>query len=37
MPTTWALFRHFHENPELSFLETNTAKRMAAELRATGM
>ena len=32
-----ALFRHFHENPELSFLETNTAKRMAAELRATGM
>ena len=32
-----ALFKHFHANPELSFLETNTAKRMAAELRATGM
>ena len=31
------LFIHFHENPELSFLENNTAKRMAAELRATGM
>ena len=32
-----ALFVHFHENPELSFLETNTARRMAAELRSTGM
>ena len=32
-----ALFVHFHKNPELSFLETNTAKRMAAELRSTGM
>ena len=31
------LFVHFHENPELSFLETNTAKRMAAELRAAGL
>ena len=30
------LFVHFHENPELSFLETDTAKRMAAELRAAG-
>jgi hippurate hydrolase len=24
---------HFHQNPELSFLETKTAARMAAELR----
>ena len=31
------LFIHFHKNPELSFLETNTAKRMAAELRAAGL
>lgn len=31
------LFVHFHANPELSFLETNTAKRMAAELRAAGL
>lgn len=30
------LFIHFHQNPELSSLETNTAKRMAAELRAVG-
>ncbi|MEO0438209.1 MAG: amidohydrolase [Pseudomonadota bacterium] len=28
------LFIHFHENPELSFQETETAKRLAAELRA---
>jgi len=31
------LFVHFHENPELSFLENKTAERMAAELRATGL
>lgn len=31
------LFVHFHQNPELSFLETDTAKRMAAELRAAGL
>lgn len=31
------LFVHFHANPELSFLETQTAKRMAAELRAAGL
>lgn len=31
------LFLHFHQNPELSFLETNTAARMAAELRAVGL
>ncbi|WP_296721917.1 M20 family metallopeptidase [Erythrobacter sp.] len=31
------LFTHFHQNPELSFLENATAARMAAELRAVGM
>lgn len=31
------LFVHFHENPELSFLENRTAARMAAELRAAGV
>ncbi len=31
------LFLHFHANPELSFLETATAARMAAELRAAGL
>ncbi len=29
-----ALFEHFHANPELSFLEFETARRLAAELRA---
>ncbi len=31
-----ALFTHFHQHPELSFLETETAKRMAAELTTAG-
>lgn len=31
-----ALFDWFHRNPELSFMEVNTAARMAKELRATG-
>ncbi|WP_114954396.1 amidohydrolase [Sphingosinicella terrae] len=31
-----ALFDHFHRNPELSGLETQTAARMAQELRALG-
>jgi hippurate hydrolase len=31
-----ALFDHFHRNPELSFMETKTAARLAAELRASG-
>ncbi|MEM8961608.1 MAG: amidohydrolase [Acidobacteriota bacterium] len=31
------LFVHFHENPELSFLEHETAKRLAAELREAGV
>jgi len=30
------LFEHLHRNPELSFLEVNTAKRMAQELRSAG-
>ncbi len=32
----WPLFDHFHRNPELSLLETETAGRMARELRAAG-
>lgn len=31
-----ALFIHFHQNPELSNFEFETAKRMAAEIRALG-
>lgn len=31
-----ALFVHFHKNPELSFREFETAKRIAKELRALG-
>ncbi|HVS66289.1 MAG TPA: amidohydrolase [Thermoanaerobaculia bacterium] len=31
------LFVHFHRNPELSFLEHETAKRLAAELRESGV
>ena len=30
------LFTHFHQRPELSFLETETAKRMAIELKKAG-
>lgn len=30
------LFVHFHQNPELSFVETKTAVRMAAELTSLG-
>ena len=32
----WPLFDHFHRNPELSLVETETAKRMAEELRIAG-
>ena len=32
----WPLFDHFHRNPELSLIETDTAARMARELRAAG-
>ncbi len=31
-----ALFTHFHRNPELSFMETKTAKKLANELRNSG-
>ncbi len=31
-----ALYKHFHQNPELSFQETETAKRLAKELREAG-
>jgi amidohydrolase len=31
-----ALFEHFHRNPELSGLETETSKRLAAEIRSLG-
>ena len=31
------LFVHFHKNPELSFLESETAARMALELRQAGV
>ena len=31
------LFVHFHQNPELSFLENQTAARMAQELRDAGL
>ncbi|MEE4201397.1 M20 metallopeptidase family protein [Erythrobacter sp.] len=31
------LFVHFHQNPELSFLENQTAARMASELREVGV
>lgn len=30
------LYKHYHKNPELSFEEYNTAKRMASELRQLG-
>ncbi len=30
------LFDHFHRHPELSFMEVETAKRLAAELREAG-
>lgn len=31
------LFLHFHRNPELSYMETRTAARMAQELRGLGL
>ena len=31
-----SLFKHFHKNPELSFRETATAKRLASEIEALG-
>ncbi len=31
-----ALFKHFHSNPELSYMENKTAARLASELREAG-
>ncbi len=31
-----SLYKHLHQNPELSFMEVKTAKRMAEELRKVG-
>lgn len=36
-PSLEGLYRHLHENPELSFHERATAARMAQELRALGL
>ena len=37
LPSLVSLYKHFHANPELSFMEVETAKRLAAELRAAGL
>lgn len=37
LPALAALYRHLHENPELSFHERATAARLAQELRAIGL
>ncbi len=36
IPTLLDLYRHLHQNPELSYFEEKTAARMAQELRAAG-
>lgn len=36
LPEVIELYKHFHQNPELSFHEEQTAKRLAAELKAAG-
>jgi len=36
MPSLLELYRHLHANPELSFQETETAQKLAAEARALG-
>jgi hippurate hydrolase len=35
-PYVFALYKHFHENPELSFEESKSSARMAEELEALG-
>lgn len=35
-PYVFDLYKHFHQNPELSFKESASAARMAAELKALG-
>ena len=37
LPLLVSLYKNFHANPELSFMEVETAKRLAAELRAAGL
>ena len=37
LPSLVSLYKHFHANPELSFMEAETAKRLAAELRLAGL
>ena len=37
LPLLVSLHKNFHANPELSFMEGETAKRLAAELRAAGL
>ena len=37
LPSLVSLYKHFHANPELSFMEVETARRMAAELRDAGL
>ena len=37
LPSLVSLYKHFHANPELSFMEVETAKRLAAGLRAAGL
>ncbi|HNR76330.1 MAG TPA: hypothetical protein PKM48_04320, partial [Parvularculaceae bacterium] len=35
-PYVFELYKHFHQNPELSFKESESAKRMAKELEGLG-
>lgn len=35
-PYVFELYKHFHQNPELSFREIETSKRVAAELQGLG-
>src|SRR3990167_6450493 len=35
-PYVFELYKHFHQNPELSFKESASAARMATELKALG-
>ena len=37
LPSLVSLYKHFHSNPELSFMEAETAKRLAAELGEAGL
>ncbi len=35
-PYVFELYKHFHQNPELSFKESESAKRMTSELKSLG-